>query len=436
VPIPGDIRIVLNFVAACVTIIAGLIPGPQDGNSLAAGMYGSEAPYGNAATSKVAKPPDGFTPFFIETIGRHGSRTATGDDEENRILKLWEQAKKQGALSENGKTLKRDIERFQAAEKKAGYGQLTSTGKAELAGLGRRTADNYGELFSKAQEDGDTIEFQTSPVNRTKESAAAMKAAIKRKYPDLAFAKDAVKERTLVIGAHASPIGQQHIRRLRSKEIPNVELAAQNILLSLFQPQFVDQVKRPIDRALDMYIIFQRAPSLKAETDVDFKKYVDQGDADVFAQEQAGEKFYRYGPGIRGETTSYQAAKPLLNDFMKRLQQRVDGGKTAAVFRVAHGETLMPFTAITQLRSANQQEPKGGLYKEEFNPWRSWKSGLLAGSVEWVAYRNKAGKVLISLRFNEEPSRFSKACTPTGPSGDFYTLAEIKKCIYSPLGFV
>jgi hypothetical protein len=195
-------------------------------------------------------------------------------------------------------------------------------------------------------------------------------------------------------------------------------------------------VKRPIDRALDMYIIFQRAPSLKAETDVDFKKYVDQGDADVFAQEQAGEKFYRYGPGIRGETTSYQAAKPLLNDFMKRLQQRVDGGKTAAVFRVAHGETLMPFTAITQLRSANQQEPKGGLYKEEFNPWRSWKSGLLAGSVEWVAYRNKAGKVLISLRFNEEPSRFSKACTPTGPSGDFYTLAEIKKCINSPLGFV
>ena len=156
-----------------------------------------------------------------------GPATATGDAEENRILKLWEQARKQGALTENGKNLKRDIERFQAAEKEVGYGELTSIGKAELAGLGRRTADNYAEFFSRAQEDGDKIEFVTSPVKRTKESAEAMKGAIKRRFPDLTFAKDAVSERTLVIGANPSPIGLQHIRRLRSKEIPNVELAAQ-----------------------------------------------------------------------------------------------------------------------------------------------------------------------------------------------------------------
>jgi hypothetical protein len=195
-------------------------------------------------------------------------------------------------------------------------------------------------------------------------------------------------------------------------------------------------VKSPIKVALDMYSIFQRAPSLRSETDVTFENIVDPGDAEVLAQEQAGEKFYRYGPGVRGEANSYQGAKPLLKNFMKRLQERVDGGKTAAVFRVSHGETLMPFTALTQLRSANQQEPKGGLYKQDFNPWRSWKSGLTAGSIEWAAYKNKSGKVLLTLRFNEEPSRFSKACTPTEPSGPFYTLAAIKKCINSPLGFV
>ena len=426
----------LNFVAICVTILASAIPGPQAGNVTAGNIYGSEAPYGNAATSKIATPPDGYTPFFIETIGRHGSRTATGSAEENRILKMWDQAEKQGALSENGLNLRRDIERFQAAEKKVGYGELTGIGKAELAGIGRRTADNYGELFSKAQEDGDEIQFVTSPVKRTKESAEAMKGAIKKRYPDLTVAKDAVSEKTLVIGANPSPIGRQHIKRLKSKELPDVRIAANNILLSVFQPQYVDSVKNPIGAALDLYAMYQRAPSLRAETDVTFEQYVDKGDAEVLAQEQAGEKFYRYGPGIRGESSSYQGAKPLLNDFMKRLNQRVNGGKTAAVFRLAHGETLMPFTALTQLRSANQQEPKGGLYKEEFNPWRSYKSGLLAGSIEWVAYKNDAGKVLLTLRFNEEPSRFSKACTPTEPDGPFYTLEEIKKCINSPAGFV
>ena len=426
----------LNFVIVCVSILVSAIPGPQAGNHDAAERYGSEAPYGNAASSKIAQPPEGYSLFFVETIGRHGSRAAVGAAEENRILKLWKKAEKQGALTEDGKNLKDDIERFQAAEKEVGYGNLTRIGTAELAGLGRRTAENYADFFSRAQEDGDQVEFVTSPVKRTKESAEAMKGAIKQRFPRLTFAKNAVSAKTLVIGANPSLIGLQHIKRLRTNEAPDVKPAATNILLSSFQPQFVDSIKNPVRAALDMYLIYQRAPAMAAETDVTFENYVDPGDASVMAKEQAGEKFYRYGPGVRGEANSYQGAKPLLNNFMKRLQERVDGGKTAAVFRVAHGETLMPFTALTQLRSANQQEPKGGLYKDEFNPWRSWKSGLVAGSIEWAAYRNEGGKVLLTLRFNEESSRFSKACNPTEPNGAFYTLAEIKRCINSPLGFV
>src|SRR5690606_7737749 len=139
----------------------------------------------------------------------------------------------------------------------------------------------------------------------------------------------------------------------------------------------------------------------------------DKGDAVVMGREQSGEKFYRYGPGIEGEDQSYRGAMPLLRDFMKHLNARVDGGKTAAVFRHAHGETLMPFTALTQLRSANRPEPKGGLYDHASNPWRGYLSGPLAGSVEWVAYRNDKGKILLTLRLNDKPSRFSKACEPT-----------------------
>ena len=426
----------LNFVVVCVTIIAGAIPGPQDGNIRYAHLYGGEAPYGNAGSSKVVPPPEGYELFFVETIGRHGSRTATSAGPENRIIKLWEQAEAQNALTENGETLKRDIQRFQAAEKKIGYGELTTIGQAELAGIGRRTADNYADFFSRVQEDGDQVEFVTSPVKRTKESAQAMKGAIKQRFPELPFAKDKVSEKTLVIGANPSLIGKQHIKRLRTNENPDAEVAAKNILLSAYQPQFVEGIKNPFPAALDMYEVYQRAPALQAETEVTFSNFVDPGDAETLMKLQAGEKFYRYGPGIRGESNSYQGAKPLLNNFMKRLQQRVDGGKTAAVFRWAHGETLMPFTALTQLRSANQQEPKGGLYKDEFNPWRSWKSSLLAGSIEWAAYRNEAGKVLLTLRFNEEPSRFSKACAPTEPDGPFYTLKEIQSCIDDPGGFV
>ncbi len=424
----------LNFLVTAVTILAGLIPGPQDGNGTAARLYASEAPYGNAASSKIAAPPKGYTLFFVETIGRHGSRAATSAAEEKRVLKVWGKAEKADALTEVGTKLKGDIERFQQAEKAIGYGELSSIGKAELAGLGRRTAENYADFFQRVSEDGDKVSFVSSPVNRTKESAAAMKGAIAKAFPDLAFSKDAVSERTLVIKAGASALGQDHIRRL--KQEPDLILAAHNVLANIFSPEFVATLKNPVKVALDLYQVFQRAPSLIAETNVTFEQYVDAADAEILGHEQTGEKFYRYGPGIRGEDSSFRGAKPLLDDFMKRLNARVDGGKTAAVFRVGHGETMMPFTALTQLRSANEQEPKGGLYKYDLNPFRGWKSGLTAGSIEWAAYRNKGGKVLLTLRFNEEPSRFSKACKPIEANSPFYTLAEIRSCINDPGGLV
>jgi len=429
---------VLNFVAVCITIIAGAIPGPQAGNLDAGRVYGSEAPYGNAASSEVLEPPKGYSLFFVETVGRHGSRTSIPSEESDRILQLWEQAKEADALTETGEDLKADIEKFQADEKEIGAGQLTSLGKLELNGLGRRTAENYADFFTRAQEDGDEIAFVTSNMKRTKDSAAAMKAAIQERHPDLKIAKDAVSNRTLRVGGNTSATGRDHIRRL--KKTQDIKQAAHNALTNLYQPLFIEtQIKDQVGAAIDLYKLYQRGPGMRPHTDVSFEKYIDRADAEIIGDEQAGEKFYRYGPGIREEDVSYRAARPLLNDFMKRLQERVDGGKTAAVFRHSHGETVMPFTALTQLRSANYQEYKGGLYTASNNPWRSYLSGPIGGSIEWAAYRNKAGKVLLTLRFNEEPSRFSKACKfavekPEIESG-FYTLGEIKSCIKSTGGF-
>ena len=424
----------LNFVAACVTVLASLIPGPQDGNFQSARMYASEAPYGNAATSKIVQPPEGYTLFFIQTVGRHGSRASVSAADEKDVLKYWKRAKDADALTATGEQLKEDIERFQAAEKELGYGELSSLGRSELAGIGRRTADNYAEFFSRAQEDGDEIAFVSSPVRRTKDSADAMKGAIKQRFPDLKFAKNAVSERTLVVEGNPSLIGLEHLSRY--KKLPDLAIAANNVVANVFTPEYIATLKNPLNAALAIYKVFQRAPGLVAETDVTFKEYVDAADAEILGQYETAQKFYRYGAGIRGEDQTYRGAKPLLNDFMKRLQQRVDGGKTAAVFRHAHGETVIPFTALTQLRSANQQEPKGGLYGDEFNPFRGWRSGAIGASIEWAAYRNKNGKILLTLRFNEEPSRFSKACKPTEPDGPFYTLKEIKSCINDPGGFV
>jgi hypothetical protein len=165
------------------------------------------------------------------------------------------------------------------------------------------------------------------------------------------------------------------------------------------------------------------------ETDVTFSEYVPQYDARLLAYANDASGFYVHGPGVEGEDNSYKMAQPLLDDFLASLDRRVAGGKTAAVFRLAHGETTMPFEALIKAPGSEKQAPADTGYTYANNPWRGDVAGKLAGNVEWAAYKNAAGKVLVTMRLNEEPVRFNSSCVPSTESPFFYTVLSLKTCL-------
>ena len=54
------------------------------------------------------------------------------------------------------------------------------------------------------------------------------------------------------------------------------------------------------------------------------------------------EDFYEKGPGRAGQDETYRIAQPLLDDFFNAIDTRERAG-TAATFRFAHAETIIPF---------------------------------------------------------------------------------------------
>ncbi len=66
---------------------------------------------------------------------------------------------------------------------------MSTLGKAEWAGIGRRTADNYGDYLKKATADGDKIAYKVTTFQRTEESADAMIKSLKNVVPDLKLAE-------------------------------------------------------------------------------------------------------------------------------------------------------------------------------------------------------------------------------------------------------
>ncbi len=302
---------------------------------------------------------------------------------------------------------------------------MSARGKAEWAGIGRRTADNYGDFLRQATAKGDEVAFKVTTFQRTEESADAMIKSLKQAVPGLKLADRDVDLSLLII--RGSTIDANHAVNQILASTAVVD-ASKGLLRELYTPAYVESIDDPVDAALDIYKLYATAPGLQGDTDVTFEKYVPLEYAKALAYVVDAQNFYGFGPGIAGQDFSYRAAKPILADFFAELDKRIKGGSTAAVFRQAHGETIMPFAALLRLPGSEKQAAKGDVYTYDNNPWRGSIAGRLAGNVEWVAYRNAAKDVLVTMRYNERPVNFRKGCKAAEPY--FYEVAELKRCLH------
>ncbi len=342
----------LNILAVLVTILSAFLQQatPDDGR------YSKEVPYGNAATSPIKAPPQGYEPIFIENVARHGARTLTSSSAEKRARKIWEDAAKKDALTPTGETFDQDLAAFQEAERKIGYGNLSALGKAEWAGIGRRTADNYRDYLTTATKNGDEIAYKVTTYQRTEESADAMIGSLVKAVPDLKLTERLV-DKTLLIGGGSTSDGNRAIDEILTSSA--IVDASKRLLRELYTPAYVESLKDPVDAALDIHKLYSTAPGMQSDTAVTFEKYVPLDLAKTLAYAVDAKAFYRYGPGIAGQDNSYRAAEPILEDFFVELDERIDGGSTAAVFRSAHGETTMPFAALIGAPGSEQQAAQG-----------------------------------------------------------------------------
>ncbi|MDQ3155936.1 MAG: hypothetical protein M3Q98_04320 [Actinomycetota bacterium] len=404
---------------------------PASAEAGSADDYANQTPYGNPKSASIKAPPSGYSMYFLETLGRHGSRSQTSDSTEKRVLGVWQKAADKNALTENGKTFARDVKLFQEAEKKVGYGKLSALGKDEWAGIGRRNAANYKNFFASIDKNKEKIASVTTEVTRTKQSSDALRASLTKELSSLnlekLLAKPTEAEAIMHFSNSASSAGKAITKETLARDA--LKNHARTLLANLYTTSYVDSIKDPLSAALDVYKLYQTAPSMQKETSITFGRYVPTTTREPLSYATDVDSFFQYGPGVKGETTSYSDAKPLLADFFKQLDARINGGSTAAVLRIAHGETTMPFAALIKAPGSEVQVPKGERFTRQTNAWRGAVAGKMAGNVEWAAYRNKAKDVLITMRYNELPAKFHSGCKPYKSGSYFYTVDEIKRCL-------
>lgn len=206
-----------------------------------------------------------------------------------------------------------------------------------------------------------------------------------------------------------------------------------------------------VDAAMDLYNLYIIAADMQEEnTDehaFDFDQYftnISPEEGDVFAWILDMEDFYEKGPSYAGQDETYRIAQPLLDDFFKSIDERVAGGTTAATFRFAHAETIMPFAALIGAPGSTQQAPAvenpqsvADVYNYQNNEWRGESVTPMAANIQWdVATKDgidpKTGKAytpLVRMLYNETEVPFNASCTPVAEGSTWYKESELKSCL-------
>lgn len=188
--------------ALVLSSCAGYLPQDRSSADTAAPTYyQTKTPYQpRQDLESYERVPPGFAPVFTQLVARHGSRGLTSPKYDLAMFNMWQQARKENALTDLGQSLGADLERVTRGNAllgygvkgiaKPGYGNLTQMGIAEHTLLAERMTKRLPALFSSAE--GSKAPRSIIVINsgepRARESGEFFTASLIRNAPDYANA--------------------------------------------------------------------------------------------------------------------------------------------------------------------------------------------------------------------------------------------------------
>jgi hypothetical protein len=446
--------LVLAGSAAPALAASGTVADPASGRT----YYSSKTPYEpQQSPAELQTAPAGFLPVYTESVARHGSRALSSFKYDSLTTQIWEQARSEGALTELGTTLGPEVQKLTAANQKLGYGNLTGQGATQHRGIGSRVVERLPSLFAGIDAGTDTVAVESSGEARATASGKAFEQGLEQADPLISsHLPAAIAKRPDTLYFHKAAINADYQEYADSAKVsdavdaiyaqPRSHEAAREVLERVYTPAFVDRlaagayhfvdggdgkttVDNEVDAAMMLYNLYIIAPDMTEEVQVDFDRYFAGTDAEWFAYLLDSDDFYGKGPAFAGSDITYKMATPLLTDFLDSIDARLAGSTTAATFRFAHAETIIPFAALIGLPGSTQPVTPDAPYSYATNAWRGETVTPMAANIQWDVYRDASGRAIVRMLYNEREIAFRASCTPIAPGSHFYDVSEVRRCI-------
>ena len=340
--------------------------------------------------------PEGYTPYYVSTYMRHGSRWLINVKDYTTPVLFLEAANLDRRLTPKGKTLLKELHILLQLSPNDKLGVLTDVGFEQHHGIATRMCDRFPEVFNKSA----LIHARSSHTPRCVKSMAEEAEVIER------------RARTWVVQESGRQDWQDYLAHgSLQPEIKNAIAPATDIVKRASEQyvhpeRFIKALLKTDGETLSeqrdfMRYVFELATNMQSHHyDIDLLKYFT--DDELYALWKVKNINWYLKNGYAPQTGSIAPWRQrwLLEDFIAAADTLVDNRSFhGATLRFGHESCLMPLAALMELGTLGAQVQDLDTLD---HVWRGSEIFPMAGNVQLIFYRaGKDDDILVKALLNE-----------------------------------
>lgn len=340
-------------------------------------------------------PPKGFTPFYINHLGRHGSRTHTTEKLFPNLASIFDQADQDNLLTAKGKEVKRKIDEINKNMDKR-YGDLSLVGAKEQKEIAERIVRNYPEIFNKKN---CIVDAKSTLSPRCILSMSYFCLELKEKNSFILINMESSDYNNAYLNYYSKEYREYYDEgpwRNVFNDFRDKSLNPDRFISEIFKSKLPSMLNDKKSFMMDLW----SAASIMEASGIDLSLYDIFTEDEIFTlwQIQNLNQYLRKGPSGINNNIALTIAKPMLKNFLQTSLSAIENNNISANLRFAHGESIIPFAALLGIKDASRIESDP---LKVHQAWNDYKVSPMSANIQWIFYKNVQGEILVKILHNE-----------------------------------
>ena len=377
--------------------------------------------------------PKGYTPFFINHYGRHGSRWLIDPKDYSIPVEQLSKGEINGKLTQRGKEVLAACRNMLEASRQR-LGELSDIGAEQHQGIARRMVENFPEVWQ-----GDAhVDARSTVVIRCILSMLNETDMLKSLNPRLRITTDASEHDmyymnyrdTVAIAAQRA--ARPAVNEFKDKLFPPKELDKR--LGKITSRLFTDKkfLRDSIDSFTLVMRLFDVVSNMQSHHDfenIDLYTGVFTADDATLIWTYNNARWYVYsGNTPLTNHTGPLAHRHLLLNFVEAADNAIASGTNSATLRFGHESVVLPTVCLMGLNGMDYETTQLETLVEH---WRSYEVFPMAANIQMVYYRKPGSDdILVKILLNEHEATLP-IDTDIAP---YYHWTDVRKHFLSRIG--